>query len=145
MTFAFHDQAMWQARAADARLPKWLRVSSIAYATNRANGHAEFRQGELARTLGVPSQEASRAVRRAVELGWLSPGSGLRCLIMPLGVRYGPGKADAPCSHHHRDRQVLRQLSRQPTDWWVGRSVAGEATRSRSDLRRYNVPLGTRY
>ena len=124
VTFAFHDQAMWQSRADDPRHPDWLRVACLAYATNRANGHAQFPPRALALAVGLPSQQCSRAVRRAVELGWLMQGSGLRCLVLPLGVRYGPGGDDEPCGWHHRGRDVLRRTDPQPEDWGTLRHVA---------------------
>lgn len=108
-----HDQILWRERADDVRLPLWLRVSALAYGRHRGNGHATFEPGSIKRVLAVsdkatgelrPNPNIDRAIRTAVEYGWLGPKSCTRCLVVPINhVRGGAwGKAGEPCSYHDR-------------------------------------------
>ena len=78
------SQQGWEYRARTLRQPLWLRVACMSYARVGANGHAGFRPGELARILGDKHRQAiDRAVRTAIEYGWLDETSCSECLIPP--------------------------------------------------------------
>jgi len=74
-------------KAKDLRVPRFLRV--IEAAKSRANiwGHAAFRPGELADWLGdkkgTPDRTTVwRAIKQAVEYGYLAPASTAECLVL---------------------------------------------------------------
>jgi hypothetical protein len=116
--WAQHYQSVWQERAGNPRFPLWLRVAALAYGKHKANGHANFRQGEVAtilRTVDVATgvitdpdrQHVHRAIRVAVEYGWLAPGSRTTCLVVPAhAVGGGEGNAFAPCPVHERPKRA---------------------------------------
>lgn len=117
-TWARHYQDDWQSRAGDPRLPKWLRVAALAYGSHSDNGHARFKQGEVALILGSvdPSSgevrkyaNVRRAIAEAVEYGWLEEGSYWGCLIVPAhSIRRGDmARRTSPCplSAKHKDRR----------------------------------------
>lgn len=92
--WARHYQDVWHERSGDWRLPRWLRVVSLAYGAHDNAGHARFKRGELALILATVEQETGaviplsrqrvhEAVRQSVELGFLSDGSIPMCLIVP--------------------------------------------------------------
>src|SRR5690349_9511374 len=92
--FAIHYQNVWEERGRSGALPAWQRVAALAYARHGANLHAPFSPGELAHLLGNASdvayggktmarQNVFRAIRTAVDRGWLAEGSNARCLIVP--------------------------------------------------------------
>ena len=121
--WARHFQAAWHADALNPRYPLPLRVAFLAYGTHRANGHAVFRQGEVARVIGhldedghpVPADRRTvwRAIQQAIEYGLLAEGSRALCLIVPgHRISGGMGDENAPCARHprHRDRR-LRAVS----------------------------------
>lgn len=112
--FSMQDQGAWEERAGDTRLPSWLRVASLAFGMHRANGHANFSPGQISLILGSVDRDGvpcpldkgstQRAIRKAVEYGWLSPESGSRCLVVPgqkVDGGYGGGRT-SPCKHHPR-------------------------------------------
>ncbi|HMM93978.1 hypothetical protein [Phycicoccus sp.] len=111
--FSMHYQSVWLERAGDRRLPPWLRVTCVAYGSHRRDGHSPFKPGQLGLILGTPHPEAGvvepmdkhnlqRAIKRAVEYGWLSPLSGSTCLVVPShAVSGGMGKG-AKCTAHSR-------------------------------------------
>jgi hypothetical protein len=109
-----HFQDHYEGLAANAELPKWHRVTSLAYARHRANGHAQFGVGELADTLGtidlttgevVPDSNIARAIKVAVGYGMLAEGSSAKCLMVPRhAVMGGPGKEHDKCLWHDRRR-----------------------------------------
>lgn len=120
--FSMHFQHVWEERAADRRYPLWLRVAFLAYGKHRRNGHANFRQGQLARTLGHPDIETGeivsvdgsvlrRAIRAAVAGGWLAEGSGSRCLVVPAHAISGGGNGHEgeDCPIHERKRMAAVQ------------------------------------
>ncbi len=108
--WAKHYQHVWQERAGNPNFPDWLRVAALAYGRHTANGHAVFAPGEVALVLGNvnlatgelrPSANASRAIKKAVEYGWLSGGSKTRCLIVPAhAVGGGLGSDRKGCPFH---------------------------------------------
>lgn len=115
--WARHYQDAWQDRSGDARLPKWLRVASLAYGCHEDNGHAVFKRGEVALVLAtvdhitgevVPldRRRLHEVIQHAVEYGWLEPGSKPRCLIVPAhAIKKGTiGNPDKPCPIHVRRR-----------------------------------------
>lgn len=105
-----HYQAAWENRAADARLPLWLRASCLAYGRHEANGHARFVRGQLAVILGEPFQKVPRqrvqdAIRLAVQYGWLQQESRSECLVVPAYAIEGPsGNPRAECLVHELRR-----------------------------------------
>lgn len=116
-TWARHFQDDWQARAGDPRLPYWLRVAALAYGSHADNGHARFKRGEVALILGTmdkatgevrPFANVRREIARAVEFGWLEPGSYWACLIVPAhSIKKGEmGARNRPCplAQRHHDR-----------------------------------------
>ncbi len=111
--WARHYQHPWLERVAVRRYPDWLRVACLAFGRHRGNGHAPFRPGEVALILGTPDPQhptcvipldkhnLQRAIRSAVDNGWLAVGSGSTCLIVPgHAVTGGLGQPDEPCSRH---------------------------------------------
>jgi hypothetical protein len=77
----------------DQPLP--LRIALLAYGRVEANGHAEFRRGELAEITGKDRRNVSRAIRNAIEKGWLLEGSCTECLLPPgdyVEMSYGSNR-----------------------------------------------------
>ncbi len=109
-----HYQIVWEDRAADCELPLWLRASCLAYARHEANGHANFRRGQLSWILGTPpkddkpfkrvdSSTIGDAIKRAVRYGWLADESCSECLVVPGHAVEGPtGNPHKPCAVHER-------------------------------------------
>ncbi|MDO9498111.1 MAG: hypothetical protein Q7J48_20575 [Nocardioides sp.] len=113
--WARHYQDVWHERSGDHNLPKWLRVTCLAYGAHQNNGHANFKRGEVALVLATIDTETGaiypldrrdvfRAIRQAVAFGWLEEGSTARCLIVPAhAVKKGPlGDETKPCPIHVR-------------------------------------------
>lgn len=111
-----HYQNVWQERAGDARLPAWLRIASLAYGSHAANGHAQFKAGEIGLVLGsvdrvsgvitpMHKSNVQRALNKAIEYGWLGQTSRSTCLVVPgHAVVGGMGKASDECPQNHRTR-----------------------------------------
>lgn len=103
--------------AASAAFPRWLRVTFAAYSNLEANGHARFRQSELAGLLGdnvdgvwIPTvrQRVREAIDGAIDRGLLLPGSKALCLIVPRSaVAFGKGNADKSCPRHKRNAETV--------------------------------------
>jgi hypothetical protein len=114
--WAKHYQSVWEERAGNPRFPLWLRVAALAYGQHKANGHAVFRPGEVATILSTVDpdtgvilkpdrRDIGVAVGVAVDYGWLSPGSGTTCLVVPAhAVTGGIGSPHAECPVHERKR-----------------------------------------
>lgn len=114
--WARHYQHVWHERTADARLPLWLRVAFLAYGCHRANGHARFKPGEIAEVFGTVNgttgeikaadkHNIQRAIRNAVERGWLAEGSSTLCLVVPAhAIEGGLGYTGEKCPLHSRKR-----------------------------------------
>lgn len=114
--WAAHYQTTWHERSGDPRLPYWLRVAALAYGSHKANGHALFNAGQIALVLATADPETGeikpldkgsvqRAIRSAVDYGWLAADSCSRCLIVPghaITMHYG--NANAPCPQHDGPR-----------------------------------------
>jgi len=110
-TWAIHYQGPWRDDAANPRCPMPLRVAFLAYGNHRENGHANFKQQEIAAVLGRFTEDGTfkladrRTVRRAIDLaiqwGLLAEGSKAMCLIVPKHrVTGGPGSENEPCKRH---------------------------------------------
>ncbi len=114
--WARHYQLAWQEHAGDPRLPNWLRVAALAYGSHTANGHAVFKPGQIGLVLGhvnpntgevgpLDKGSVQRAIRTAVEYGWLRSGSGTRCLVVPgHAITGGLGNADEECPQLRKGR-----------------------------------------
>jgi hypothetical protein len=118
--WSIHYQQAWKDDAANPRFSMPLRVAFMAFGNHRANGHANFRQEEIAKSLGhfdeegtfVPADRRTvhRAIQQAIEWGLLEEGSRALCLIVPAHrMTGGPGNPEDPCQRHdHRGRRKLR-------------------------------------
>jgi hypothetical protein len=103
-----HQQHVWAERAVDPALPLWLRVAALAFAGQARNGHCHLATGDLEMALSAPdgtardSGTARRALRLAVEHGFIAAGSNSRCLIVPPHAVSGGshGSAHALCDRH---------------------------------------------
>jgi hypothetical protein len=118
-----HAQGPWHNDALTPRFPLPLRVAFLAYGTHHANGHAKFKQGEIAKVLArldeaghpVPADRRTvyRAIQQAIEYGLLAEGSKALCLVVPSHrIAGGMGDEKAPCERHPRRRSTsLRAVS----------------------------------
>jgi hypothetical protein len=119
--WAKHYQSDWHERAWDTGLPLWLRVTCLAYGHHEANGHANFRRGQLLWMLGTPPTADSpfkaapgnrvcEAIADAVKRGWLAEGSRTECLVVPAhAIGGGLGNPNKPCPVHTRKRKTRRR------------------------------------
>ena len=109
--FAFHYQGVWLLRSADPALPDWLRLASLAFGKHKANGHANFGAGEIAKLLGKRTPDGrvkplsgpavSNAIKRAKDHGFIAVASHSRCLVVPShAVTGGLGNAYERCRVH---------------------------------------------
>lgn len=137
--FAMHYQQTWEERAGNPPLPLWLRVASLAYGRHLRNGHANFRPGEVATCLMTiePStgeitqptrQQVSRAIKAAVDYGFLAPDSGSECLVVPAhSIRGGRGTEATEhiqCPVHVKKAEAARKRAAQKATKPELRSVA---------------------
>ena len=107
-------------RSGNPNLPGWLRVAALSYGKHGANGHAPFAPREVALVLSKvdettgqivtpTSSNVSRDIGIARKYGFLAPGSGSRCLIVPAhAVRGGLGNSLKPCPVHGKSRIPAR-------------------------------------
>lgn len=114
--FSMHFQKVWLERAANTRLPLWARLVSLAYGNHEANGHANFKRGDLGFVLGTPPRDGEPpimvskyalrdALNLAIEIGWLDPRSCTECLVVPAhAITGGLGDPEKPCVVHERKR-----------------------------------------
>jgi hypothetical protein len=109
--YSMHFQSVWGERAADPALPLWIRLASIAFATHRANGHANFDMRELSLILGKPGvggaweyvdkASISRAIAAAKKAGWIAEESNAKCLVVPYhAITGGLGHENERCPVH---------------------------------------------
>jgi hypothetical protein len=119
--WAKHFQAAWENDAARHDLPVWFRMMALAYGRHAANGHANFRRGDLSKILGEPGPDGEwirrdrytirDTIKHLVSLGLLAPDSGSECLVVPhhriQGGKNAKYDADRPCPVHAR--KVLRR------------------------------------
>lgn len=113
-TWGQHYQQPWREAAADRELPDWLRVASLAFGCHEANGHAVFGRGEIAGMLGPVDRDTGeikpmdranvrRAIRTAIQRGFLAEGSQSMCLIVPAHwIVGGVGNSTSDCPIHQR-------------------------------------------
>lgn len=115
-----HYQEPWKEDAANPRYPLALRVAFLAFGSHRANGHARFKQGEVAKVLARVDESGDlvtpdrrtvyRAIQQAVDFGLLAEGSKALCLIVPSHrISGGLGDEDARCDRH-REQSKSRRL-----------------------------------
>jgi hypothetical protein len=122
--FTMHYQSVWEERHADTTFPLWARVSFLAFARHRANGHAIFKRGALALLMGKPTSggfkpedrsNIQRAIRLAVAKGWLDPVSCSECLVVPShAITGGLGSCKEHCSVH--DHKAELRTRRKKSD-----------------------------
>jgi hypothetical protein len=109
--YGMHYQSVWEERSANPLLPNWIRVAALAFGCHRANGHANFKPGELGELLGKPApgggwaritpQAVSNAIKLAKNAGWIAEDSTARCLVVPHhAVSGGLGNANEKCPVH---------------------------------------------
>lgn len=121
------SQAGWEQRASELRQPLWLKMACMAYARVGANGHAGFDRGELAELMGKGRQDIHRAIRTAVEYGWLEDGSCTECLIPPGDfVEMNFGTWRKTCRAHGDLTEIKRGTTR--TRWPQHRGEAFSAS-----------------
>lgn len=146
--WARHYQDDWHRKAGDPRLPYWLRVTALAYGSHGYNGHAVFKRGEIALVLAtvntetgevVPFENVGRAIRDAVEYGWLAAESFWGCLVVPAhAIKKGTHGWRSECPVHVKRRpskqrepvtqRRVRDSSATPSDGFEARiphSVTG--------------------
>lgn len=113
--WTMHYMDVWQERAGNPSLPCWVRVVSLAYGGMERNGHCPLAPGDIEFTLSVVDKvtgtltpadpsNVNRAIRFAVEQGFLGEGSNRRCLVVPRYVAEGGvrGHEHASCTRHSR-------------------------------------------
>lgn len=162
--WARHYQEEWHRRAGDDRLPYWLRVAALAYGSHTDNGHARFKRGELALILGSVNRESgeinayahvARAIRDAVDYGWLEPESFWGCLVVPAHAIKKGSHGHAPdCPIHIKRRRKgietatqrrVRLISSTPDGGFASRtsqSVAGSERKPLSSLLSHDSAGG---
>ena len=112
--FTMHRQSFWEEQAATLPL-LWQRLGAIAFSTHKANGHANFKPGELAFMLGKPGpsgweslspSQLSNLIAAAKKAGWITPESNSRCLVVPHhSISGGLGNQYEKCAVHHGKRR----------------------------------------
>jgi len=134
--WAAHAQDHWLVMAGRPNFPDYLRVVFVAYGRHHANGHALLDRGELAYFLvrqdgTLPDRRIVwRAVREAVDLGFLVAGSQLLCLIVGShDVQGGRGNPDSRCRRDHTRRSDA--------------NVRNDSGRFRTNVRNDARRLGT--
>lgn len=90
MTTTTTEEGTWLTwLTSDRRLPLWQRIVVMAYAKAGADDVLWLEPGELARVTRVPDRRMlTKAIDRAVELGYLTEPSGTTALrLAPVGER----------------------------------------------------------
>lgn len=157
VTWARHYQHVWQERAGDASLPYWLRVAALAYGSHKANGHATFKPGAIGLVLASvdtttgelkPMHKANvqRAIRAAIEVGWLTPDSGSTCLVVPgHAIAGGKGNPRAECPQHKRRARSSHQATHQgpqgksPSDYPVSHPATTSEPSTSGNVARLSI------
>jgi hypothetical protein len=117
-----HYQSAYLEDAANPKYPNAIRVAFLAYGTHKANGHARFKQREVAAVLGAVDKVGTfepaskyvvdRAIKTAIAYGLLAPESKALCLVVPgHRIRGHQGDPETPCSRH---RKPARKASSTP-------------------------------
>lgn len=94
--------------ASSPETPVHLRLYFLAFARNRGDGHSHFRQGEMARELGIDSRNTSREVKKLVRLGLAYRESTARCIVLPFGHNLGLEDRLPYCTWHMSRTKELR-------------------------------------
>ncbi len=144
--------------ANNEKIDHWLRMVFLARARRDEHGHAGFAEGELGRffaTLDRGTGEmkpkhknnVERSILRAIEMGFLDPISGSRCLVIPQRhMVSGPPKRYRPvCERNHRIRSKRSTSpsdvpSTPPPDVLCDKSTSGGDGRQAADLRKRKRP-----
>lgn len=109
---SMHRQSTWRERALDwtVKLPLWLRLSYLAFAEHKRNGHATFRENEIRdELLKTDDRQLRRALANAKAYGYLDRKSSARCLIVnPTHVSMGLGSQDDPCGYCGKKRRPAK-------------------------------------
>lgn len=114
-----HFQDAYLEDAANPNYPKVIRLMFLAYGTHKANGHARFKQREIANVLGhvdsdgifwpADRRTVNRVINQAVSWGLLAEGSKALCLIVPgHRIRGHRGEPDAPCDRHRPPKKAAK-------------------------------------
>jgi hypothetical protein len=110
--WAAHAQDHWLQFAGNPRFQDYLRIAFVAFGLHRANGHARLAPHELAYFLvradgTLPDRRSIKhSIDRAVEFGFLLPGSKALCLVVSSHhVQGGVGDPDKRCDRDHTLRQ----------------------------------------
>lgn len=148
-----HRQSFWQEKAGSPSLPLWLRVAALAYGVHRRNGHAPFKPGEIALAVSVvdvqtgevrqPAKaQVSRAIRTAVDYGFLNPESNGRCLVVPpWGISGGMvGRPAERCRWHSESTSGRKVDSQGQPGCLSGSTFDGIAAGQRAALYDSSLP-----
>lgn len=110
--WARHYQDEWHRKAGNPDLPYWLRVAALAYGSHGYNGHATFKRGDIALVLATadpetgeiqPYENVGRAIRDAIEYGWLAAESYWGCLVVPAhAIKKGNHGWTSECPAHKK-------------------------------------------
>jgi hypothetical protein len=117
--FSKHFHEAYLEDAANPAYPNAIRVAYLAYGKHKANGHARFKQREIANVLGAFATDGTfepaskyvvdRAIKTAISYGLLAPESKALCLIVPgHRIRGYHGDAEAPCDRHRPEARKAR-------------------------------------
>ena len=141
-SWSAHRQEHWLDFAGNPDFPDYLRIVFVAYGRHAANGHAKLRRGELARFLvrkfgSLPDRRTLwHALRRAIDLGFLTEESRLLCLVVSSDhVQGGRGKANEPCRRDHTIRQQNDGSKERRFDGNDGK-VSGRSTSNDGEICR---------
>ena len=94
--------------------PLWRRVADLGACRAQANGHATFGRGMLARIFDEDRRTIARAIRTAIEYGYLHESSCSQCLVPPLWLyenSFGNGRKPCEVNHPERSRTVAEERS----------------------------------
>lgn len=104
-----HYQGCFRELSTDPDRPLWDRLAFLAYGSARANGHANFKPGQLAEIFDVPAKRISEALARCRDKGLLAHNSIPTCLVVPAHIAQGGvGDEYEPCGVH-TGRRIGRQ------------------------------------
>lgn len=112
------------------------RLFWTAFPENRGDGHAPFKQGELAKRLGIDGRNLPRTLRGAVDLGLIRPESTARCVVLPFTHTYG-GTEHQWCRWHEGRARKLRPVATKLTP-----ELRRQTTTTVTELRRERTKFG---
>lgn len=118
-TWAAHAQDHWLDFAGNPNFPDYMRIVFVAYGRHHANGHAKLEREELARYLvrrdgSLPGRGIVRpSIQKAIQLGYLAPGSQALCLIVSSDhIQGGLGDPNRRCPRDHTKRTSTKSPDR---------------------------------